>query len=81
MPSGTLKESDEKYLRAAVMNPDPVVTAVEVADAVGVTQQAAYSKLSGLEERGFIRSKGVGSRAKVWWVTDSGKRAYAESQS
>jgi len=80
MARATLNESDKKYLRAAVMNPDPVFTAVEVADDVDVTQQAAHSKLSGLEERGLVRSKEVGSRARVWWVTDAGKRAYAESE-
>jgi len=74
-----LKESDKRYLRAAITQPDPVFTAVELADEVGVTQQAAHSKLGNLEDRDLVRSKEVGSRARVWWVTDEGKRAYAES--
>ena len=54
-------------------------TAVELAEDVGVTQQAAHSKLSNLEDRGLVRSKEVGSRARVWWITDEGRRAYDDS--
>jgi len=61
------------------MQPEPVFTAVEIAEDVDVTQQAAHSKLTNLEDRGFVRSKEVGSRARVWWITEEGKRAYAES--
>jgi len=74
-----LNESDRKYLRQAILYPDPVFTAVELAEEVGVTQQASHSKLSNLEDRGLVRSKEVGSRARVWWVTDEGRRAYDES--
>jgi len=74
-----LNESDQEYLQQAILNPDPVFTAVELAEDVGVTQQAAHSKLSNLEDRGLVRSKEVGSRARVWWVTDAGRRAYDES--
>lgn len=74
-----LSDSDKEYLRAAIMEPDPVFTAVEIADSVDVTQQAAHSKLSNLEDRGLVRSKEVGSRARVWWVSDRGRRIYAES--
>ncbi|WP_394337725.1 MarR family transcriptional regulator [Halobellus sp. Atlit-38R] len=62
-----------------LLNKDPVVTAPELADAVGVTQQAAHKKLQGLKERGLVRSKEAGSSAVVWWVTEAGRDAYAES--
>jgi len=75
----SLNESDRKYLQQAILNPDPVFTAVELAEDVGVTQQAAHSKLTNLEDRGLVRSKEVGSRARVWWVTDEGRRAYDDS--
>jgi len=75
-----LKESDKKYLRVAILHPEPAFTAVELADSVDVTQQAAHSKLTNLEDRGLVRSKEVGSRARVWWVTQDGKDAYADSE-
>ena len=73
-------KNDLKYLRALLVNPDPVVTATEVADEVGVTQQASHKKLAGLEARGLVLSKKVGANARVWWLTTDGRRAYSESE-
>ncbi|MDQ2055961.1 MarR family transcriptional regulator [Halobellus sp. H-GB7] len=75
------KQSDVKYIREMILSPDPVVTAVELAEEVGVSQQAAHSKLEDLEERGLVESKAVGSRAVVWWLTVEGRRVYADSES
>jgi len=80
MSKPELRESDIKYLRAIISHPDPAVTATEVGDEVGVTQQGAHSKLSDLEERGLVRSKKTGSRSRIWWVTTDGRDAYAESE-
>jgi Fic family protein len=74
-----LRKSDIKYLRSAFLSPDPVVTSTEVATDAEVSQQAAYSKLRDLEERGLVMSKKVGSRSRVWWLTTAGRQAYAES--
>lgn len=72
------RESDEKYIRAMGKHPDPVVTAVELADIVDVSQQAAYTKLADLEDRGLVTSKKVGARSKVWWLTTAGVDVYRE---
>lgn len=61
----------ESELREIFRNSsDPVLTAVEVAEKLGITQQAAYSRLSRVEERGEFERKKVGSRAVVWWPAD-----------
>lgn len=66
------RESDERYILAMVKEPDPVITAIELSDKVGVTQQAAYNKLVDLRERGIVTSKKVGARSVVWWLTTDG---------
>ena len=47
---------------------DPVLTAVEVAESLEITQQAAYSKLVKAHKHGIIERKKTGSRAVVWWL-------------
>lgn len=79
MPDVDYRESDVKYLRAMAHSADPVVTAPELADIVGVTQQAAHSRLQEMEERGLVKRKKVGSRSVVWWLTTDGLEAYRES--
>ena len=76
---GTVRDSDIKYLRALVVDPDPVSTATELADAADVTQQAAHSKLTNLQERGLVDSKKIGGAARAWWITKAGKMAYSEA--
>ena len=75
-----VRDNDLKYLRAMLLNPDPVITAPELADDVGVTQQAAHKKLKGMKDRGLVNSKPAGSSAVVWWVSENGKAAYYESR-
>ena len=74
------RESDVKYLRALIENPDRVYTAVEVAEFAGVTQQAAHTHLGKMHERGLVGRKEVGSRAVVWWETSDGVKAYKDSE-
>lgn len=72
------KESDVKYIHAIATHPDPVVTAVEIAEKVGVSQQATHSKLSDLYERRLVKRKEVGARSVVWWLTTDGLDVYRE---
>lgn len=72
------RESDVKYLCAMVEDADPVLTAPELAEKVGVSQQAAHSKLKDLRERGLVKSKAAGARSVVWWVTTDGREVYRE---
>lgn len=71
--------NDAEYLEAMLLHPDPVLTAPELADRLGVTQQAAHKKLSRLYENGFVEKKDAGSNAVVWWLTPEGKTAYDQS--
>jgi len=73
--------SDAEILRKIAAFPDPVITSVELADAIDMTQQGAYSRLESLESEGFVRSKKVGSRARVWWITDRGRQQLSYSES
>lgn len=49
----------------------PIVTAVEVAEEFGVTQQAAHQQLTEMHENGEMERRKVGSRAVVWWPDDN----------
>jgi predicted transcriptional regulator len=74
------RESDVKYIHSMVEHADPVVTAPELAERVGVTQQAAHEKLQSLRDRGLVNSKKVGSRAVVWWPTSDGLDVYRDTE-
>jgi len=52
-------------------HPDPVITAGELAEWSGLTQQGANRRLNHLEECGVIQSKKTGGAAKVYWPSDS----------
>jgi len=73
-----LRQSDEKYIRAVATHPDPVVTTSEIADELDVSTQAVYSKFVEFVEDGLMESKKTGGRAKVWWLSTTGREAYAE---
>lgn len=70
------RESDLKYIKSMAQNPDPVVTSMEVADELDISQQAAHKRLSDMEDRGLVVKKKVGSRAVIWWLSTFGKRVY-----
>lgn len=64
--SGT---SNDPELTAVFRNSDdPVLTAVEVADELGITQQAAHARLVRAHERGEVKRKKTGARSVVWWL-------------
>jgi GTP-sensing pleiotropic transcriptional regulator CodY len=49
----------------------PILTAGDVAEAVGVTRQSINSRLHRLNSEGRLETREVGSRARVWWLSDS----------
>ena len=63
-----------EYIRALVTHPDPVVTSSEIADARGVTQQAAHHALDGLVDAGLLEKKDVGARSVVFWSTPEARQ-------
>ncbi len=60
----------EELRRIFEQSPDPVLSAVEVAEEMEITQQAAHAKLTKAHEQGCVKRKKVGSRAVVWWFPD-----------
>lgn len=51
----------------------PALGTTEVADRVGLSQQAASKRLERLEEYRLVESDKVGN-ARIWWLTDDGCR-------
>jgi predicted transcriptional regulator len=70
--------SDDAILRAIALHPDPVVTASEVAEEVGITPQGVNKRLKQLVEKERLTRKEVGSRAVIYWLTDEQKKAAFE---
>jgi len=71
--------SDGEFVQAIALHPDPVVTASEVANAVGMTSQGANNRLRELAENDLVVRKEVGARAVIYWLTEAGKELAAKS--
>lgn len=65
--AGTADKPDNDLEQVFADADDPVLSAVEVAKQLGITQQAAHSKLAAAADRGEMNRKKVGARAVVWW--------------
>ncbi|WP_425433178.1 MarR family transcriptional regulator [Haloarcula pellucida] len=55
------------------VHPDPVVTAPELAERLEYTADGIRNRLHELEGEGFVKSREVGARATVWWITTDGR--------
>jgi len=71
--------SDEELLRSMHMAYKPALGTTEIADMVGISQQAASKRLSRLEEERLIESDKIGN-ARAWWLTDNGRRYLDSSE-
>ncbi|EMA09214.1 MULTISPECIES: winged helix-turn-helix transcriptional regulator [Haloarcula] len=60
------------------LHADPVVTAPELAEELGISSQAVNKRLTTLEDNGYIASKKVGAAAKVYWLTEDGNEKVSE---
>jgi len=74
MNGAEITPTQREYLAALVNHGDPVVTSAEVAEARGVTKQAAYNALEKLHEKGLLGKKTVGARSVVYWSTPEARR-------
>lgn len=63
-------KSDEELREVFNQTDDPVLTAVEVGERLGISQQAAHARLSRACDRGEVNRKKTGARAVVWWLAD-----------
>lgn len=62
------------FLAWMVLHPDPIVTTADLVDKVGLSGEGVRKRFSKLQEMGLVEGKEVGSAAKVWWVTDRGRK-------
>lgn len=63
------KVTNSDVLQALRGHGDPVATAAELGDVLGVTPETTRRHLSELREEGHVERKEVGARAVVWWTT------------
>ena len=49
---------------------EPVLSAPEIAEAVGMTRQGVTYRLNQLEAEGIVARKRLGSRAVAWWLAE-----------
>lgn len=67
------KMSDREILSVIVSRPDPVVTASELTDHTEYKIDGIRERLEELEDGGYVRSRDVGARSKIWWITTAGR--------
>ena len=49
---------------------EPVLSAPEIAEAIGMTRQGVTYRLNQLEAEGVVARKRLGSRAVAWWLAE-----------
>jgi predicted transcriptional regulator len=70
-PENATQERDTD-LKEVFRNSDaPIVSAPEVAEALEITQQAAYARLRTAAEDGWVKRKKIGAAAVAWWADSS----------
>ncbi|WP_232703058.1 PAS domain S-box protein [Halobacterium wangiae] len=69
MASGTLSEGLRETLEVfeTVDGPGEPLTTNEVAEALPISRRSTYARLERLADDGYLRTKKVGSRGRVWW--------------
>lgn len=77
-PGRKPETSDAELIQAIALHADPVVTASEVAERVGMTNAGVNKRLPGLVEGGYLVRKEVGAHAVIYWLTDAGKERASE---
>jgi predicted DNA-binding transcriptional regulator AlpA len=60
--------SDDEIIEEFRTAEDPVLTAVEIAEKLGVSRVTANNRLKDLDT---LKRKKVGGRAVVWWLSSS----------
>ena len=70
MAATTPKTTEESIIEQFEQATEPILTAVEIADSIGMTRQGVNQQLKKLEERGVVQRKKVGGRAVAWWLSD-----------
>lgn len=63
--------SDDEIIKTVAQHDDKAVTAGEVAKNVEISRAGVLQRLDKLADEEVVTKKKVGSRAVVWWVSDS----------
>lgn len=63
----------EDVVRAIALHPEPVVTAADIHDNIGLSKAGARERLKKLADEGLLGKKRPGGSALVFWLTDDGK--------
>jgi predicted ArsR family transcriptional regulator len=78
MGSGRADVSDDELLRIFALSPDPVLSSPEVAERLPISNQAVNKRLKKLQRNGILKSKKVGSAARIYWLSDDGRQQLAD---
>lgn len=62
------------FLVRMVLHPQPIVTTSDMEDVIDLSDEGIRRRFTRLQEMGLVEGKDVGSAAKVWWVTDRGRK-------
>jgi hypothetical protein len=63
--------SDDEIISLFREADDPILVAKDVAAASNMSPQAANERLHRLHTKGRLETREVGSRARVWWLSES----------
>jgi predicted ArsR family transcriptional regulator len=79
---GTPLADDRAVMRAVIRHPDPVVESNDLLDLLPYeSANGVRRRLIALEEDGFLRSKQIGGRGRIWWATHAGREFAAPEES
>lgn len=68
----------EEVMRAIATHPEPVVTARDIHEKIGLGPDGARERLKSLVEEGYLEQKRPGGSALVFWMTDEGRAVLAD---
>jgi len=71
--------SPQEVMKAIAMHPEPVVTASDIHEQIGLSQDGARERLKALADDGYLGVKRPGSSALVFWMTDKGRETLAQA--
>ncbi|MBX0297521.1 MarR family winged helix-turn-helix transcriptional regulator [Halomicroarcula sp. F27] len=80
MPRGPDPEIEQvDILHHFVVSPEPAFVPQEIADSLDVTKEGVRHQMEKLVDKGLLARKKPSSRIVIYWITDKGRRYYAEN--
>ncbi|WP_436934979.1 winged helix-turn-helix transcriptional regulator [Halovenus marina] len=70
----------EEILRIIKLAYPPALGTADIADEIGISNQATARHLKRLQEDGHVDSRKVG-QVRIWWITDEGERKIGSQSS